>query len=169
MKYLFLVLFVFSAGIMFSQDYKISTDDKKNEPMLVGTVSKTQLTEGTFAEWFVKSYDIHKLDLRTLEKSDKDFSNLNITVVLGTWCGDSREFVPPFLKILDTLGFPGQNLKLICVDRQKNGMGDEVKDLDVKLVPTIIFYKDGNEIGRIIESPKQGLEKDFLKITTGKE
>lgn len=154
---------------MFSQDYKITTDEKRNEPMLVGTVSKKLLLEGNFAEWFVKSYDIHKLDRKTLDKADGDFSGLNITVVLGTWCGDSREFVPPFLKILDTLGFPEQNLKLICVDRQKKGTGEETKDLEIKLVPTMIFYRDGNEIGRIIESPKQGLEKDFVKITTGKE
>ena len=169
MKYLLLILFICSTGIVFSQDFKITTDEKRNEPMLVGTVSKTQLMEGTFGEWFVKSYNIHKLDRKTLDKAGSDFSGLNITIVLGTWCGDSREFVPPFLKILDTLGFPEQNLKLICVDRQKNGTGDEVKELDIKLVPTIIFYRDGNEIGRIIESPKQGLEKDFVKITTGKE
>ncbi len=155
--------------MIFSQDFKIVTDEKKNEPMLVGTVTKSQLMEGTFADWFIKSYNIHKLDRKTLDKAGSDFTGLNITVVMGTWCGDSREFVPPFLKILDTLGFPEQNLKIICVDRQKNGISEEVKDLDIKLVPTMIFYRDGKETGRIIESPKMGLEKDFLKIITGTE
>lgn len=166
MKYLIIFALMITSNILFSQDYKLTTDEKKNAPMLVGTVTRSLLTEDTFGEWFNKSYNIHKLDQKTLEKVNKDFTNLNITIVLGTWCGDSREFVPPFLKILDTLSFPESNLKLICVDRQRQGIADEVKDLDIKLVPTFIFYRDGKEIGRIIESPKQGLEKDFLKITT---
>lgn len=166
MKYLIIFVLIINSNILFSQDYKLTTDEKKNAPMLVGSITRTLLTEGTFGEWFNKSYDIHKLDQRSLDKVTRDFSNLNITIVLGTWCGDSKEFVPPFLKILDTLSFPESNLRLICVDRQRQGIADEVKDLDIKLVPTFIFYRDGTEIGRIIESPKQGLEKDFLKITT---
>ena len=166
MKYLIIFALMLTSNILFSQDYKLTTDEKKNVPMLVGTITRSMLTEDTFGEWFKKSYDIHKLDQKTLEKVSKDFTNLNITIVLGTWCGDSKEFVPPFLKILDTLGFPESNLKLVCVDRQRQGIADEVKDLDIKLVPTFIFYRDEKEIGRIIESPKQGLEKDFLKITT---
>lgn len=155
-----------SSNMLFAQEYKLTTDEKKNEPMLVGTITRTLLTENTFGEWFKKSYDIHKLDQRTLEKVNRDFSNLNISIVLGTWCGDSKEFVPPFMKILDSLSFPEPNLKIVCVDRQRQGIADEVKDLDIKLVPTFIFYRDSKEIGRIIESPKQGLEKDFLKITS---
>lgn len=166
MKYFIIIALILSSNLLFSQDYKLTTDEKKNVPMLVGTITRSLLTEDTFGEWFKKSYDIHKLDQKTLEKVNKDFTNLNITIVLGTWCGDSKEFVPPFLKILDTLGFPESNLKLVCVDRQRQGIADEVKDLDIKLVPTFIFYREGKEIGRIIESPKQGLEKDFLKITT---
>lgn len=166
MKYLIVLVLLLTSNMLFSQDYKLTTDEKKNVPMLVGTITRTLLTEDTFGEWFKKSYEIHKLDQRTLDKVNRDFSNLNITVVLGTWCGDSKEFVPPFLKILDTLSFPESNLRLICVDRQRQGIADEVKDLDIKLVPTFIFYRDGNEIGRIVESPKQGLEKDFLTITS---
>lgn len=166
MKYLIIVILMISSNMLFAQEYKLTTDEKKNEPMLVGTVTRTLLTENTFGEWFKKSYDIHKLDQRTLEKVNRDFSNLNITIVLGTWCGDSKEFVPPFMKILDSLSFPESNLKIVCVDRQRQGIADEVKDLDIKLVPTFIFYRDSKEIGRIIESPKQGLEKDFLKITS---
>lgn len=166
MKYIIIFVLMITSNMLLSQDYKLTTDEKKNTPMLVGTIIRSLLTEDTFGEWFKKSYDIHKLDHRTLEKVNRDFSNLNITIVLGTWCGDSKEFVPPFLKILDSLSFPESNLKLICVDRQRQGIADEVKDLDINLVPTFVFYRDGKEIGRIIESPKQGLEKDILKITT---
>jgi thiol-disulfide isomerase/thioredoxin len=165
MKYISVIILLFVSNVMFSQSYVLTTDEKKNEPMLMGTVTRAMLTENTFGEWFNKGYEIHKLDKRTLDKVSKDFSNLTITIILGTWCGDSREFVPPFIKILDSLNFPESNLKLICVNRQKQSAGDEVKDLNVQLVPLFIFYRDNKEIGRIVESPKEGLEKDFLRIT----
>jgi thiol-disulfide isomerase/thioredoxin len=166
MKYLLVLALLFAAKFVFSQEYVITTDDKKNEPMLMGTITRSLLTENSFGEWFNKSYEIHKLDQKTLDKVNKDFSNIKILIILGTWCGDSREFVPPFLKILDNLNFPESNLKMVSVNRQKQGIADEVKDLEVKLVPLFIFYRDGKEIGRIIESPKEGLEKDFLRITS---
>lgn len=166
MKYLFVLIFVMAFRVMFAQDYVLTVDEKKNEPMLMGTVTRALLMENSFGEWFKKSYDVHKLDQRTLDKVNKDFTGLTITIILGTWCGDSKEFVPPFLKVLDSLGFPEQSVKLVCVNRQKVGIADEVKDIEVKLVPLFIFYRDGKEIGRIIESPKQGLEKDFLNITS---
>ena len=165
MKYIIAFILLITSNVMFSQDFVLTTDDKKNEPMLMGTVKRSMLTENSFGEWFNKSYEIHKLDQKTLDKVNKDFSNLSITIILGTWCGDSREFVPPFMKILDNLNFPESNLKLVCVNRQKVGVAEEVKDLNVQLVPLFIFYRDGKEIGRIIESPKEGLEKDFLRIT----
>jgi hypothetical protein len=34
----------------------------------------------------------------------------------------------------------------------------------VSLVPTFIVYRNNQEIGRIIETPNQSLEKDLLKI-----
>lgn len=166
MKYLLVLALLFAAKFVFSQDYVVTIDDKKNEPMLMGTITRSLLTENSFGEWFNKSYEIHKLDQKTLDKVNKDFSNIKILIILGTWCGDSREFVPPFLKILDNLNFPESNLKMVSVNRQKQGIADEVKDLEVKLVPLFIFYRDGKEIGRIIESPKEGLEKDFLRITS---
>lgn len=166
MKYITLFILLIIARFSFSQDYVLTTDDKKNEPMLMGTITRSLLTENTFGEWFNKSYEIHKIDRKTLDKVNKDFTGLKILIILGTWCGDSREFVPPFLKILDTLNFPMQNLKMVCVNRQKQGIADEVKDLEVKLVPLFIFYRDDKEIGRIVESPKEWLEKDFLRITS---
>jgi hypothetical protein len=166
MKYLIAFILLITSNVMFAQNFVLTTDEKKNEPMLMGTVTRSMLTENTFGEWFNKSYDIHKLDRNTLDKVNKDFSNITITIILGTWCGDSREFVPPFFKILDSLNFPETNVKIICVNRKKLGVAEEVKDLDIQLVPDFIFYRDNKEIGRIIESPKQGLEKDFLKITT---
>ena len=42
----------------------------------------------------------------------------------------------------------------------------EVEGLDINFVPTFIFYKAGEEIGRIIEMPYETLEKDMLELVS---
>ncbi len=90
-------------------------------------------------------------------------------IVLGTWCGDSKEKVPRFLKILDLLGTTFDDLKLIAVDREKTAPDMDVKGKYlIEKVPTFIFYKGDVEIGRITETPKVALEKDLFFILNTK-
>lgn len=83
---------------------------------------------------------------------------------MGSWCGDSQEQVPRFLKIMDAIGFSENNITIYCVDRNKKTDKGETDNLKITLVPTFIFYKDGKEIGRIVETPKTTLEKEMLEI-----
>ena len=57
-----------------------------------------------------------------------------------------------------------ENLKMICVDRDKKAEGTEVGDLNIEFVPTFIIYKNDEEVGRIIEEPKVTLEEDLKQI-----
>ena len=41
------------------------------------------------------------------------------------------------------------------------------KGLEVLNVPTIIFYRNGNEINRFVELPVNSLESDIAKIIKG--
>ena len=87
---------------------------------------------------------------------------------MGTWCSDSRREVPRFYKILDSLNFPSAKVKLIMVDRKKEAAGIDISPFNIELVPTMIFYNDGLEDGRIIETPKETLEKDLEEILVKK-
>ena len=53
---------------------------------------------------------------------------------------------------------------MICVGRDKKAEGTEVDLLDIKYVPTFIVYRNGKEIGRIVESPQTTLEGDLKNI-----
>ena len=64
----------------------------------------------------------------------------------------------------EDLNYPKEKLTLIGVSREKKGLSNEAEGLDIEFVPTFIFYKDGKEIGRIVETPAESLEKDLLKI-----
>lgn len=92
-----------------------------------------------------------------------------ITVVLGTWCHDSQREVPRLLRILDQLRALGVEIpaRFIAVDREKKEPADLVARLNVELVSTIIYTRDGVELGRIVETPEGPLEDHLLRIVAG--
>jgi thiol-disulfide isomerase/thioredoxin len=110
---------------------------------------------------------LNKNVVKSLKDSLKTFK---IKVFLGTWCGDSKREVPNFYKILDTAKFPESQLQVIAVNRTedayKQSPNHEEKGLNIHRVPTFIFYKNGKEVNRIVEHPKETLERDIYKIVT---
>jgi hypothetical protein len=89
---------------------------------------------------------------------------VRIDVYLGLWCPDSRNNVPPFIKIMDRLG-PSVTARYLDVPR-KAGRDIQyyVEDLKIERVPTFVFYRDKGEIGRIVENPAVGMLEDFMEI-----
>ncbi|MEW6701803.1 MAG: thioredoxin family protein [Bacteroidota bacterium] len=161
----FILLFMLFSSFFFAQEKnKLSVDEKSGRPMLIGISDRTAFADTNFAWWFnseFKNYDVDSTMVNDLKDKLNDYK---ITIVMGTWCSDSKREVPRFYKILDALNYDQKNLTLICVDRKKTAPTGDVGKLDIKLVPTFIFYKDGDEIGRIVETPKETLEKDLVSI-----
>jgi thiol-disulfide isomerase/thioredoxin len=91
-------------------------------------------------------------------------SGETVDIYLGLWCPDSRNHVPTFLKMLDKLE-TGVPVRYFGVPRKPS---KEVKfyfeEKQVEKVPTFIFYRDGKEIGRIVEKPKTGIVEDTMDI-----
>jgi thiol-disulfide isomerase/thioredoxin len=108
------------------------------------------------------NYQVDESLLDTLKTKIGD--NLEIVVYLGTWCSDSENNVPKFMKIIDALG-QDVPVKYFNVKRKPNkNVKYYYKGLKVEYVPTFIFYRDGKEIGRIVENPQNSLIEDFLEI-----
>jgi hypothetical protein len=122
------------------------------------------LSEGP--EWQVR-YDAFKPDPDLISETKAKLGNdLRIDVYLGLWCPDSRNNVPPFLKLLDELGAP-VNVQYFAVQRKpSSSIKYYVDSVLVERVPTFIFYRGDKEIGRIIENPKTGLLEDMRQIIT---
>lgn len=90
--------------------------------------------------------------------------DMKIDVYLGLWCPDSRNNVPAFIKLLDRLG-TGVPVRYFGVPRKANkDVKYYVEEMNVEKVPSFIFYRDGKEIGRIIENPKSGMIEDIMDI-----
>jgi hypothetical protein len=142
-------------------------DTTNNQRMLLGYCSRQAFQDTSFSWWYNSLYDMYEIDSSTAASCKNKLDSIKITVVMGTWCSDSRRVVPKFLRILDYLKFPDDKVSIIAVGRDKKGRANETEGLKIKVVPTIIFYKNDVEIGRILEFPKESLEKDMLKILNG--
>ena len=167
MKKLLLIAFILISTLSMAQklNHK-TTDPKKNNEMLIGYCNRDGFgtINSNFDSAYKAEYPIYQPDAETMKQLAGNLKGIKITLVMATWCGDSKEWVPRFYKIMDELKFNYKNLTLICVDREKKAPGTNVENLNIQLVPTFIFYRKKAEIGRIIEIPHDLLEKDILKI-----
>jgi thiol-disulfide isomerase/thioredoxin len=130
---------------------------------IVGYFNFDQLQESPYSDWFIPEHSSYEVDKETLDSLEtNDLANISIIIVIGTWCKDSQRETPRFVKIMEYLNF--QNITAIGVNRQKKADDTDVPELNIQYVPTIIFYKNNTEIGRIVEAPDETLEKDLVKI-----
>lgn len=164
-KFYFLLLFSVLAVNLYSQEFnKIITDDETGDPMLIGPTTRDAFDDSSFSKWWYPAYDDYDIDVATADSLKDALQGIDITVVMGTWCSDSQYEIPELYRIFDYVDYPTDKITILCIDRDKNGKADEVDSLDIELVPTIIFYRNENELGRIVETPEDTLEKDTLKI-----
>lgn len=141
-------------------------DEKASDNILIAYINREGLKTEPFHEWFTHGYKHYQVNDSVLKLIDKDDfrKNIKITLVLGTWCSDSRREVPHFYKILDHLEYNTKRMKVIAVNTQKMAKGTQVEALKITRIPVFIFYRKNKEIGRITESPKESLEEDILRI-----
>jgi thiol-disulfide isomerase/thioredoxin len=110
-------------------------------------------------------YDAYVPDAQLIENLRNKAPELKADVYFAYWCDDSKNHVPIFLKILDTLNAPAFTVNFYEVEKKVNA--DQkyyVEDMMVEKVPTFIFYANGFEMGRIVENPKNSLLQDMMLI-----
>jgi hypothetical protein len=133
---------------------------------LVGPVTREQI-EAADPDW-VHSEDIAAPDAAAAKALAGVPPGAEVTVFLGTWCGDSRRHVPRLWKALDAAGGAVPfKVRYIGVDRDKKEPAADITACDVHFVPTLIVTRDGHELGRIVEEPLHGVEGDLLALLTG--
>ena len=139
-------------------------------PFLLGEINKSALEQEHYASWFSKNYENYSLDSTTIEALKSPLQDYYITVFMGTWCGDSKQEIPKFYKVLDACNFPKNQLRVIAVNRKdsmyKKSPNHEESGLNIHRVPTFIFYNNKQEMNRIVEHPIESFEKDMLNIVT---
>ena len=156
-------IFLFSCNI---QKNKSIIDNRTNNEILIGQCNRNAFEKGIFKKWFTDEYENYKTDEVQIEKLKKstELKDTEILVIFGTWCHDSRRELPRFYKITDELGYSKFNIRLVAVDTNKSSRDKSIEGIEFTRIPTFIFYKNGKEIGRIVESVKVSLETDISVI-----
>ena len=163
-KNFILLIFLITSFQIFAQDYKIIADEKNGEALILGYCPASIIIDSLFKDTWTTEYNNYQPDYETLDSLEGKLEDVNIKIVFRSTCSDSREQLPRLFKVLNELNYSINSITLIGVNREKQGLSNEAEGLEIELVPTIIFYYDGSEIGRIVETPEESLEKDLLKI-----
>lgn len=132
-----------------------------------GEVTREGILEGD-AGWKA-AYDKAEPDAETSKKLGQVEPGATVEVYLGTWCGDSRREVPRFWKALDQAGDVPFELSYVGVDRSFNADEVSLDDVDLEAVPTFVVFRDGDEVGRVVENAPDTIEADLLSLLTGEK
>lgn len=168
----FLLITLFYISITFSQTLNTVVTDTRGNKKLLGQVNKKGLTQAPFKDWFNKNQNAYLENSKVISALKANLKDYKIKAFFGSWCGDSKRELPRLYKILEDANYPMNQLEVIGVDRTakayKKAPNGEEKGLNIHKVPTFIFYKDGKEVSRIVESPVETLERDIHKIVSNK-
>ena len=138
------------------------------QKLIADTTSADSLTQ-VWAKGFYKrlyrefySYKPKKKYCRQLQSL---WQGVQIRVIGGNWCSDTRREVPRLLKVLDESGFPSRAFEYYRVNREKKPADSGfVCEVTIQSVPAIYVLRNGKTVGKIEETPKRTLESDLLKI-----
>ncbi len=139
-------------------------DSKVKANVLVGPVNRKALNENEFGIYYKSEYERYQPSSVYINKLHDKMAGVDVVVIFGEWCGDSKVQVPRFMKVLDKAGLPSYNLKIYGVTRNKKGVIYDMSKYNIEKVSTFIVYQDGVELGRIVETPKKSLERDLWNI-----
>ncbi len=166
MKKIF-ILFTIAILLYSCATKKYTIVERGNTKIIIGEFP-IQLLETDDFKWFNEGYSKFKIDeIENFNIIKSKANKFDVLIFLGTWCPDSREHVPKFIRIMDEAGVDRKHIKLIGLDRDKtlNGLTDKY---NITRVPTFIFFENGREIGRIVEHPQVSLLNHIARILSQK-
>jgi len=163
-KLLFSLLMLATMNVMAQSDYDRSIDKENGSVVFKGQISFEDLLKEPSFSWMGKGAEDYMPDKETIAYLEKELSDYEVIVFLGTWCEDSHRLIPRLYKTLQAANYPMRRYSLYGVDRAKAAKYVENKLYKIEWVPTIILFKKNNEVGRIVESAKKSIEEDIADI-----
>ena len=144
-----------------AQDFVRELDQKTDKPLLRGQISFKDLLNETAYPWMQDKYETSPI---TIKKIKPLLPKYRLVVFAGTWCEDTQAILPELYQTLLDAGFDFDALEMYGVNRAKQGLNAEHKIYNIQRVPTIIVMDRFREVGRIVESLNESIERDLLNI-----
>jgi hypothetical protein len=139
------------------------------EPPVIGETTREKI-EANVPAWAAVEAEAMP-DSEALAGLAKVAAGGDVTVYLGTWCGDSRREVSRLFRVCDELRAAGPlpfTLHFVGVDRDKKEPAPKIAADHVLYLPTLIVRRGGAEVGRIVETSPAAVEKDLLALLSGR-
>lgn len=142
-------------------------------PLLAeGNISLEDFKSGSNKAWFAPRYAAYSPNEALVKAFGQAMAkhDYRIDLYMGTWCPDSHRETPRLYKLLEMIDFDMSRLSVVSVNYSKevpNVSPEVAKKLNVHHVPTIIFYENGKEAERFVESAQESLVEDLTKIASG--
>lgn len=143
-------------------DYQRLTEDGKL--VFKGECKFDDLLKEPTLDWMQKGVEEYKPDSVAMLFLKKNLAAYDIVVLMGTWCGDSKDLLPKFYKTLQLANYPMQQLTMYGLNRKKEALNYEEQLYKVTNIPVFILMKNFKEVGRITESVQKSIEKDLVKL-----
>lgn len=163
----YIVVFFLTISIMVDAQTSYLEEDGKTH--LWGQITPDDLQSSEYREWYQKSQEEFHPEIKSIDY--QRLKDTKVKIFMGTWCGDTKNWVPKFLELWHKLGFKESQLELIALHNSlklyKQAPDHAEKEWDIHRVPTFIFLNKDKEIGRIVESPLNTLEIDLAQIALG--
>lgn len=139
---------------------------------MLGPIGIRQIeAQPPYNQWFADNAKKFELPERDYDDLRQKLNALEVNIYFGTWCGDSQNWVPQLIRLWDKLSLDRVKLHLIALDGRsehyKQGPNGEEKGQRIHRVPVFQFMKNGQEVGRIVETPKNDLLTDVAQIAFG--
>lgn len=162
--YSLLILLCISASLFAQSQYEVLVE-RPNEKTFKGILSRSVLEKDSSFTWYAENFKAFIPLPKAIETLKHATDSIKLVAFMGTWCDDSHFVIPRLYAFADAANFPDSSITLIGVDRRKKTLGGLSDALQISKVPTIIVYKNGKELGRVVEYGKYGqFDKELAEI-----
>jgi thiol-disulfide isomerase/thioredoxin len=160
------VIFAISAFLIVScatEQFQVDVEPSGTR-IVKGIIERNDLERDSTFTWYKTNYEMYFVDTTVLNEIKTLSDGIHFVLVMGTWCGDSKREVPYLFKIFDKAKISDHRLLMVGVDRSKKSADGLTEKYNIQRVPTLIVLKGDQELGRIVETPRETLEKDIIRI-----
>jgi thiol-disulfide isomerase/thioredoxin len=147
--------------LFFSLLFVLAIPATAQDEYLSGPVTEAQIREVKIFDLYAERY---KPDPETISKLNAVEDSILVDVFMGMWCHDSKREIPAFFKVMHSIDNPLITANYTALEYKKRGPKEIIKANNIKRTPTFIIYKNGKEVGRIIEEVKISVESDLYEI-----
>jgi thiol-disulfide isomerase/thioredoxin len=131
---------------------------------LLGYVTREQIR--AYEPWKPLFVEPYQPDPGALAVIKANASDVTVLLIVATWCPDSKREVPRFFATMDGAGIRESQLTMVGVDRTKKDAEGLTEKWGVTRVPTFVFLRNGQEVGRVVERTPAGatLEGEIARV-----